>query len=284
MNNSPLGKTLNEMGVDALLAAVDTPSDSTHLVTIPTDRIQASGTLQPRKSIEEANLADLANSIKEHGILQPILVRPIGIDKYEIIAGERRFQACQLAEVDSIPCIVKEVNDSDGFAIAVVENLQRESLNPIEAAEALSKLIDCYEHTHLSVSRIVGKSRASVSNLIRLLNLHPEVRDLVYLNRLDMGHARALLSLAQPLQPKAAKHIIDNRLSVRATEKHVKSVIEKSRLKPKKVKKSASNPLEATFPKSSIKMSSNGQSGYVKLPFKSEDQMKKLIDQLNSLV
>ena len=142
------------MGVDALLAAVEDHSNAPPLVNIPTNNIKASSTLQPRQHIDEARITELSESIKKHGILQPILVRPTGIDQYEIIAGERRFQACQMADIESIPCIIKEVTDREGLAIAIVENLQREALNPIEAAEALSSLIVGI-NTHISLAESV---------------------------------------------------------------------------------------------------------------------------------
>lgn len=274
---SPLGKNLSSMGVDALLAAAD-EQVSTPIITLPVDCINTSNTLQPRREFDEERIQDLAISIKEHGVLQPILVRPVGVDQYEIIAGERRFQACQVAALNEVPCIVKEVNDGQGIAIAIVENLQREALNPIEAAEALSKLIDRYEHTHVSLAKVIGKSRAQVSNLIRLLNLEPTVKEMVFARKLDMGHARALLSCPHDLQLRLAQTIVNNRLSVRATEKLVQSQQKQNQRKPAV---NLSHPLEKIFPKAAIKINKNGKSGHLKLPFSSQEELQAIISLLN---
>lgn len=278
---SPLGKTLSSMGVDALLAAADEQA-TTPIITIPLACISTSHTLQPRREFDEERIQDLATSIKEHGVLQPILVRPVGIDQYEIIAGERRFQACQFAKLHEVPCIVRDVSDSQGIAIAIVENLQREALNPIEAAEALSKLIDRYAHTHVSLAKVIGKSRAQVSNLIRLLNLEPKVKEMVFARKLDMGHARALLSCSHDMQFRLAQTIVNNRLSVRATEKLVQSHQKQSSL-PVKQQKSVPNlasPLQETFPKAAVKLNQNGKSGHLKIPFTSQEELNAIIQLL----
>ena len=279
---SPLGRSLESMGVEALLAAAD---EKTYMpiTNIPLERIHASHIMQPRKNFNPEALSELAESIKEHGILQPILVRSIGIDEYEIIAGERRFQASKLAKQEQIPCIIREVSDSEGIALAIIENVHRDSLNPIEAAEALSILIDRHQYTHVSLAKTLGKSRSSISNLIRLLNLNPDVKDLVMTNQLDMGHARALLPLDPETQLLLAKKIVANRLSVRATEKLVQAYsMKKPASKPKE--KTKINPsIQHAFPKLAIQINKNGQSGQIKIPFKNQDQLQALITQFEKI-
>lgn len=275
---SALGTSLEAMGVDALLAAVEDHSNAPPLVNIPTNNIKASSTLQPRQHIDEARITELSESIKKHGILQPILVRPTGIDQYEIIAGERRFQACQMADIESIPCIIKEVTDREGLAIAIVENLQREALNPIEAAEALSSLIDRHQYTHISLAESIGMSRSSVSNMIRLLNLNPDVKHMVYMRELDMGHARALLAVPSEKQASLAKKIVANRLSVRATENLVKT---SSMPRAPKTISPYTQTIQKYHPKASVQVNPSGRSGFIKLPFKNIQELETLLSSLS---
>jgi ParB family chromosome partitioning protein len=193
---------------------------------IPLDLLQP-GVYQPRRDMHKETLEELADSIRTQGILSPISVRPVtGIgpsQKFEIIAGERRWRAAQLAGLTEIPVIVRNVNDEQAAAIALIENLQREDLNPIEQAEGLRRLIEEFDLTHQEAGRAVGKSRAAVSNLIRLLDLAPEVLQLLVSGQLDMGHARALLALSGARsQADAAREVIDRGLSVRETEALVK--------------------------------------------------------------
>ncbi|MDA9832046.1 ParB/RepB/Spo0J family partition protein [Gammaproteobacteria bacterium] len=284
MNNiqSPLGKSLESMGVDALLAAADEPT-YLPIINIPLDRITASRILQPRKTFNPEALSELAKSITEHGVLQPILVRSAGIDQYEIIAGERRFQASKLAEQADIPCILKEVTDSEGIALAIIENVQRDSLNPIDAAEALSILIDRHQYTHVSLAKTLGKSRSSISNLIRLLNLTPAVKDMVTTNQLDMGHARALLPLKPDIQALLAKKIVDNRLSVRATEKLVQTFSAPKVQQSYKEEPVVNPGIQTAFPKLSIQVNKNGHSGHIKIPFKNQDQLAMFMSQFEKM-
>jgi ParB family chromosome partitioning protein len=158
------------------------------------------GKYQPRQDINPEKLQELADSIKAQGIIQPVLVRKLGFEKFEIIAGERRWRAAQLAGLQQVPVVIKEIDDRTAMAIALIENIQREDLNPLEEAEALRRLLDEFEMTHQQVADAVGKSRATVSNLLRLIELHPEVKKLLVARQLEMGHARALLSLDAPKQ------------------------------------------------------------------------------------
>lgn len=185
------------------------------------------GVYQPRRDMHKETLEELAESIRSQGVLAPISVRPVAGEgssqRYEIIAGERRWRAAQIAGLSEIPAIVRNVNDEQAAAIALIENLQREDLNPIEQAEGLRRLIEEFDLTHQEAGRAVGKSRAAVSNLIRLLELAPEVLKLLATGELDMGHARALLALSGARsQVEAAREVVDRGLSVRETEALVK--------------------------------------------------------------
>lgn len=219
-------------GLDALLSSVNdveekvsTPEaeaiDGYRL--LPVDVIQR-GRYQPRRDIEPQALEELANSIKAQGVMQPIVVRPIDSDRYEIIAGERRWRATQMAEIFEIPAIVKDVPDEAAIAMALIENIQRENLNPIEEAISLQRLQEEFELTQQEVADAVGKSRSAVTNLLRLINLTDEVKKMLEYGDLEMGHARALLSLESEKQIMAAQEIAGQGLSVRQTEVLVKKL------------------------------------------------------------
>jgi ParB family transcriptional regulator, chromosome partitioning protein len=191
---------------------------------IPVDLIQR-GKYQPRTDMHEEALQELAASIRVQGVMQPIVVRPIGADKYEIIAGERRWRATQIAGLDRIPAIIKPVSDEAAIAMSLIENIQRENLNPIEEAMALKRLQDEFELTQQQVADAVGKSRATVTNLIRLIGLSIDVRRMLEHGDLEMGHARALLSLPDIQQSEAARSVVGKGLSVRQTESLVRRLI-----------------------------------------------------------
>jgi len=187
------------------------------LCTLPVDIIQR-GKYQPRIDMHKESLQDLADSISAQGVLQPIVVRAVASGKYEIIAGERRWRAAQLAGLHEVPAIIREVEDRAAIAIALIENIQRENLNPLEEAKALDRLIREFELTHEQAAEAVGRSRAAVSNLLRLLELEDAVKDMVEQGVLEMGHARALLALSGARQVEAARQVKARGLSVRATE------------------------------------------------------------------
>ncbi|MBK8676626.1 MAG: ParB/RepB/Spo0J family partition protein [Cellvibrionales bacterium] len=204
-----------------------TPKDG-QLVKLPVEWLQR-GKYQPRRDIDQEALQELANSIKAQGVMQPIVVRPVSnaekpAARYEIIAGERRWRATQLAGLDTIPAVVREVGDDAAIAMALIENIQRENLNPIEEAVALQRLKDQFELTHQEVADAVGKSRVTVTNLLRLMSLTDEVRRMLERGDLEMGHARALLGLAENAQRDAAKSVADKGLSVRQTEALVRNI------------------------------------------------------------
>jgi len=204
-----------------------TPKDG-QLVKLPIEWLQR-GKYQPRRDIDQEALQELANSIKAQGVMQPIVVRPVSnaekpAVRYEIIAGERRWRATQLAGLDTIPAVVREVGDDAAIAMALIENIQRENLNPIEEAVALQRLKDQFELTHQEVADAVGKSRVTVTNLLRLMSLTDEVRRMLERGDLEMGHARALLGLSENAQRDAAKSVADKGLSVRQTEALVRNI------------------------------------------------------------
>jgi ParB family chromosome partitioning protein len=187
---------------------------------LPVASLQA-GRYQPRTRMDEASLQDLASSIRQHGVMQPIVVRPIGHDRYEIVAGERRFRAAQLAGLAEVPVSVREVSDENALAMALIENIQREDLNPLEEAQAIRRLLDEFSYTHEQASEAIGRSRSATSNLLRLLNLAPPVQTMLLAGDLEMGHARALLALGRAEQILAANRVVEKRLSVRETERLV---------------------------------------------------------------
>ena len=204
-----------------------TPDRDGDLKNIPVDLIQR-GKYQPRTDIHEEALKELSASIKNQGVMQPIVVRPISSDKYEIIAGERRWRATQMAGLDTIPAIVKPVGDEAAIAMALIENIQRENLNPIEEAMALKRLQDEFELTQQEVADAVGKSRVTVTNLMRLIGLHIDVRRMLEHGDLEMGHARALLALPDEQQTSAARAVSGKGLSVRQTEALVRRLTTES--------------------------------------------------------
>lgn len=219
-------------GLDALLGAdasavsgLGAPSaDSLENVRlVPLKQIQA-GKYQPRTLMDEGALNDLAESIKSQGLLQPILVRPIkkiGAIKYEIVAGERRFRAADIAGLKEIPALVRDLDDKKAAIIALIENMQREDLNPLEEAQGVKRLIQEFEYTHEQAAQAIGRSRSATSNLLRLLNLVESVQTMLLAGDIDMGHARALLSVEPVSQIMLANEVVAKRLSVRETERLV---------------------------------------------------------------
>ena len=219
-------------GLDALLAPQATPTrEGEHganedqvkgLTYLPVEWL-SKGKFQPRRDMNPAQLEDLASSIRTQGIMQPIVVRPNGHNQYEIIAGERRWRAAKIAELKQVPVIVRHVEDADAVVLALIENIQREDLNPVEEALALQRLVEDFNLTQQEVADTVGKSRSTVANLLRLLGLTPEVRRLLEHGDIEMGHARALLPLDGEKQIQAASQVVTKSLSVRETERLAKN-------------------------------------------------------------
>jgi len=230
-------------GLDALLtkpaaqtAAVTDSAPNDTLKDIPVELLQR-GQYQPRVDMRQDSLENLADSIRAQGVVQPIVARPLvntgGEQRYEIVAGERRWRAAQIAGLESIPAIVRDVPDEAAIAMALIENIQRENLNPLEEARALDRLIREFDLTHAEAAEAVGRSRASVSNLLRLRELSDKVKPLLESRQLEMGHARALLAISDPTkQYDAARQVVKNGLSVRETERLVKRALEKGTAKP----------------------------------------------------
>jgi ParB family chromosome partitioning protein len=203
-------------GLDALLGGDDSPKkDST--ATLPVGAIRP-GKYQPRTRMDEQALNELAASIRAQGLMQPLLVRPVGRDQYELIAGERRWRAAQIAGLTEVPVLVREVPDNAALAMALIENIQREDLNPIEEAGGLQRLIEEFRMTHEQAAEAVGRSRSATTNLLRLLKLAKPVQSMLMQGALEMGHARALLPLDGARQIEAANRITARRLSVRESE------------------------------------------------------------------
>lgn len=202
------------------------------LSELPIDKIQR-GEYQPRKHFDEEALQELANSISAQGVIQPIVVRKEG-SHYELIAGERRWRASQLAGLQSIPAVIKQIDTQSAAAVALIENIQREDLNPLEESAALQRLIDDFSLTHMQVAEAVGRSRVAVSNLLRLLELVEPVKELVNKSLLSMGHARALLALPEHDQAEIARIVVNRGLSVRETEALIKKTLSPAPKKPAK--------------------------------------------------
>ena len=214
-------------GLDALLAGSDKPQGDEQR-NLPVDRLKP-GKYQPRTHMAEDALAELAASIRSQGVMQPILVRAIdstpGAERYEIVAGERRWRAAQLAGLSEVPVLVRAIPDEQALAMALIENIQRENLNPLEEAQGLQRLIDEFGLTHQQAADAVGRSRPAASNLLRLLQLTAAVQELLMTGKLDMGHARALLPLTGAQQIAVAQRIVQKALSVREAEHLVQQIM-----------------------------------------------------------
>ena len=235
-----LGKNLANLGLKELLSDLNANETATKVSGVQFRKLPIeflhSGKYQPRQSFDQVALEELASSIKTQGLLQPIIVRKEQNQdqSYEIIAGERRWRAAQLANLHEVPVIIRELSDHEALAIALIENIQRENLNVIDEAEALRRLGDEFSMTHEEIADVVGKSRATVTNTLRLLHLMPEVKELVLNGQLEMGHARALLALPTEAQKEAARIIFAKHLSVREAEKLVRNL---QNQKPSKTEK-----------------------------------------------
>ncbi len=222
-------------GLDALLAGNDAPAvRDDQPATLKVEQLQ-SGKYQPRTRMDGESLAELAESIKEQGIMQSILVRPVGGAKFEIIAGERRWRAAKLAGLREVPVVVRDVPDSSALAMALIENIQREDLNPLEEAAGVQRLIAEFALTHEKAAQAIGRSRTATTNLLRLLGLSKPVQAMLAEGKLEMGHARALLTVEGPRQAQLAEQVIKQGLTVRQTEKLVQDQSNPKAIVPRKV-------------------------------------------------
>jgi ParB family chromosome partitioning protein len=283
------------LGLEALLGPKVSEAPATDLPTVlKLEQLQA-GKYQPRTRMDEGSLYELAESIKAQGIMQPILVRPItpsGGVSYEIIAGERRFRAAKLAGLREVPVLVKAVPDESAAAMALIENIQREDLNPLEEAQGLKRLTDEFGLTHEQAAQAVGRSRSAASNLLRLLNLAAPVQNMLMAGDLDMGHARALLPLDGATQITTASEIAAKKLSVREAEKLVAKTQGAARQQPLlrvksdksrdvlRLEEELADALGATVEVRVKKRSKRGQSGELAIHFDSLDALSGILDKL----
>jgi ParB family chromosome partitioning protein len=283
------------LGLEALLGpkVSDTPAPEGLPTTLKLEQLQA-GKYQPRTRMDEGSLYELAESIKAQGIMQPILVRPLAAGGYEIIAGERRFRAARLAGLREVPVLVKAVPDESAAAMALIENIQREDLNPLEEAQGLKRLTDEFGLTHEQAAQAVGRSRSAASNLLRLLNLSAPVQNMLMAGDLDMGHARALLPLDGATQITTASEIAAKKLSVRDAEKlvarHQGAARQAPLLRVKsdksrdvlRLEEELADALGATVEVRVKKRGKRGQSGELAIHFDSLDALSGLLDKLRA--
>ncbi|HEY0268542.1 MAG TPA: ParB/RepB/Spo0J family partition protein [Methyloradius sp.] len=272
-------------GLDALLAGdMGSVGDADALRMLKVDQLQP-GKYQPRSHMDQAALQTLADSIKSQGIMQPIITRKIAGDRYEIIAGERRWRASQLAGLKEVPVIVRDIPDESALAMALIENIQRENLNPLEESTGIKRLIDEFGMTHETAAQAVGRSRSAVTNLLRLQNLHAQVQEKLINGLLDMGHARALLSLNEAAQITAAEQIVQKGLSVRDAEKLVKTIGSQVSTPPKvkkpdqDVQRLQEEIAESLGADVKIETSAKG-AGTLKIRYSSLDQLDEIIAKL----
>ena len=282
------------LGLEALLGprVSDAPAAAGTPTTLALDTLRA-GRYQPRTRMDEGSLYELAESIKSQGVMQPILVRPVA-GGYEIIAGERRFRAAKLAGLDSVPVLVKEVADEAAAVMALIENIQREDLNPLEEAQGLQRLVSEFQLTHEQAAQAVGRSRSAASNLLRLLHLAEPVQQMLLAGDIDMGHARALLSLAAAEQVMAAQEIAARKLSVREAERLVarngrtapggkaaKGTTAKSR-DLVRLEERLADVLTAAVEIRVKRRTRHGEAGEVAIAFGSLDELNGLLDKLGA--
>ena len=268
-------------GLDALLGGDEAGAPRETLTKLPLNRIRP-GKYQPRTKMDQEALAELASSIKSQGLMQPVLVRPVERDRYELIAGERRWRAAQMAGLDEVPALVREVPDDAALAMALIENIQRENLNPMEEAAGLQRLIDEFKMTHEQAAEAVGRSRSATTNLLRLLKLARPVQGMVMEGVIEMGHARALLPLHANAQRELAHEIETKGLSVREVERRVARLKDATTAAPVKhpvsrdilrLEEALSDALGMT---AHVQTSSKG-SGKLTLNFASADELEGLL-------
>ena len=280
------------LGLEALLGprVSESPAPAGLPTTLPLNALRA-GKYQPRTRMDEGSLYELAESIKSQGVMQPILVRPVADGAYEIIAGERRFRAARLAGLDTVPVLVKEVADEAAAVMALIENIQREDLNPLEEAQGLQRLVTEFQLTHEQAAQAVGRSRSAASNLLRLLNLAEPVQQMLPAGDLDMGHARALLALAAGEQVMAAQEIAARKLSVRDAERLVaRSGREAPAAKPAKGKsrdlvrleERLADVLTAAVEIRVKRRTRRGEEGEIAIAFGSLEELNGLLEKLGA--
>jgi ParB family chromosome partitioning protein len=275
-------------GLEVLLGGSDERAarDRDALTALPLADLQP-GRYQPRTRMDESSLRDLAASIRTYGVMQPLVVRPVGPGRWEIIAGERRFRAAQIAGLAEVPVVVREVPDEQALALALIENIQREDLNPLEQAQAIRRLIDEFGYSHEQAADAIGRSRSATSNLLRLLNLAAPVQTMLLAGDLDMGHARALLPLDRAEQIMLAHRVAEKRLTVRETEKLVQRAAADATTPPARRHAAPHRDLlrlqervaDALAAPVTIRASAKGR-GKLVISFSSHEQFQGLLDRL----
>ncbi len=275
-----LGRALSDMGVAALLSGAEQSINTGQIQVLKLDQITPNVN-QPRKTFQAGPLAELAESIKAHGILQPIIVTKQG-NGYEIIAGERRFRAAKMAGLNDIPTIVKNLDELAAESIAIIENIQREALNPMDQALAYARLIDTYQLSHDDIAAKVNKSRSAITNILRLNKLHPEVKQYLKDGALEMGHARALLAAPDEKQPILALSIIEKQLSVRQVEQLVKQKDPGLQPKAKPDTHWITNALKPLNIKSKIR--GNHEKGTITLHYNTPEDLERLLTSLTTKI
>ncbi len=269
-------------GLEALLGSSEPVVVEEKLRTLPVESLRA-GPYQPRKDFDPARLQELADSISAQGVVQPIVARPTGTFDYEIIAGERRWRAAQLAGLHEVPVLIRDVTDQAAMAISLIENIQREDLNPLEEAEALRRLVEEFSMTHQQIGDAVGKSRATITNLLRLNELNPAVKELLLKGQIEMGHARALLAIPKEGQDEVAREVAKRQLTVRATESLIRRLQQGSSALVKRSDPDVvqlSNRLAETFgAKVEIRHSRRG-AGKLVISYANLDHLQGIIDRL----
>ena len=281
-------------GLEALLGSSESrPAGNETLVPLPLEALQP-GRYQPRLRIEPEALNELAESIKAHGVVQPILARPLAAGRYEIVAGERRWRAARIAGLTSVPALVRNVPDRHALAIALIENIQREDLNPLEEAQGLKRLVDEFGLTHEQAAQAVGRSRSAATNLLRLLNLAAPVQQLLMTGDLDMGHARALLTLDNAQQILSANEIVAKKLSVRDAEKLAAKAANQGRQTPLlrvakeksrdivRLEEQLADALTADVEIRVQRKTKRGEQGEIAIRFGSLDELSGLLDKLGA--
>ena len=274
-------------GLDALLGADEPAVGGETLASLAIDALQP-GRFQPRARIGQEALAELAESIKSQGVMQPILARPIGAGRYEIIAGERRWRAARMAGLAAVPALVREVADRQALAISLIENLQREDLNPLDEATGIRRLTEEFGMTHAEAAEAVGRSRAAITNALRLLELAPPVQELLREGKLDMGHARALLALPALKQIEFAREAVARQLSVRQVERRVAHLSARTTARTRvrgdrdvaRLEEELSGQLGTTV---SIRTGAKPGSGKLVIHFSSLDQLDALLNRLRQI-
>ena len=275
---------LGGRGLDSLLAGAVGDSSGDRLTSVPVRDIKP-GRYQPRSQMDDEGLQELADSIKAQGVIQPVIVREHGLSQYELIAGERRWRASQLAGLTEIPVVIKSIGDEEALAMGLIENIQRENLNPIEEAQGLKRLVDEFGLTHETVAKAVGRSRSAVSNSLRLLALPEPVQGMLFLRQLEMGHARALLSLPVMEQLSLAQKAVKNGWSVREVERRSQLAQQTPQeKKPKTVSPDIRYLNEALTEKLGVRaevQTANHKRGKVVLHFDSPETFARLMQQLD---